>query len=68
MKSISGKKFCKVLEIKGWELNRIKGSHHIYHNPATGEKISVPVHKNDDLKIGLLNALLKQAGISEAEL
>jgi predicted RNA binding protein YcfA (HicA-like mRNA interferase family) len=68
MKTVSGKKFCKVLEIKGWELKRIRGSHHIYCNPVTGEKVSVPVHNNDDLKIGLLNALLKQAGISEYEL
>jgi predicted RNA binding protein YcfA (HicA-like mRNA interferase family) len=68
MKSVSGKRFCRILEIKGWILVRIKGSHHIYRNMVTGDKISVPVHKNDDLKIGLLNALLKQSGISEAEL
>ncbi len=30
MKSISGKKLCKAVEKHGWELARIKGSHHIY--------------------------------------
>ncbi|GIW55447.1 MAG: hypothetical protein KatS3mg082_1851 [Nitrospiraceae bacterium] len=30
MKAISGKDFAKLLEKKGWELRRTKGSHHIY--------------------------------------
>ena len=30
MKAISGKDFAKLLEKKGWELGRTKGSHHIY--------------------------------------
>ncbi|WP_432632644.1 hypothetical protein [Brachyspira sp.] len=31
-------------------------------------RISVPVHKNDDLKIGLLKKLLKLTNISESNL
>ena len=30
MKQISGKRFCKLLESKGWILKRIQGSHHIF--------------------------------------
>lgn len=30
MKVISGKRFCRVLESRGWTLKRIHGSHHIY--------------------------------------
>jgi len=30
MKSLSGKEFCQLLEERGWELLRIKGSHHIF--------------------------------------
>jgi len=33
MKSISGKRLCKIVEQKGWVLRRIIGSHHIYENP-----------------------------------
>ena len=29
MKSISGKKFAKILEKNGWQLLRVQGSHHI---------------------------------------
>ncbi|MEY3808594.1 MAG: hypothetical protein RI893_1570 [Pseudomonadota bacterium] len=30
MKSISGKTFCKLLQLYGWQLQRIRGSYHIY--------------------------------------
>lgn len=68
MKSISGKQFAKLVEQKGWHLVRIQGSHHIYcklDNPAC---ISIPIHGNKDIKIGLLRYLMKQVGISENEL
>lgn len=30
MKTVSGKTLCKIVEKFGWELARVKGSHHIY--------------------------------------
>lgn len=68
MKTISGKELCKLLENKGWKLARINGSHHIYTKEGIIFRISVPVHKNKDLKTGLLKALMKIAGIKETEL
>ncbi|ASJ21002.1 type II toxin-antitoxin system HicA family toxin [Brachyspira hampsonii] len=68
MKTVSGKKFCKLLESHGWVLARINGSHYIYVKSGSDLRISVPVHKNDDLKIGLLKKLLKITNISEDEL
>ncbi|BAQ60028.1 hypothetical protein GM3708_434 [Geminocystis sp. NIES-3708] len=52
MKSISGKKLGQILEKKGRRLIRIKGSHYRYQKNHTS--ISIPVHGNQDLKIGLL--------------
>ncbi|MEI0702166.1 type II toxin-antitoxin system HicA family toxin [Brachyspira intermedia] len=49
-------------------LARINGSHYIYIKSGSDLRISVPVHKNDDLKIGLLKKLLKLTEISEDEL
>jgi predicted RNA binding protein YcfA (HicA-like mRNA interferase family) len=63
MKSMSGKELAKLLEANGWTLLRIQGSHHIYgqeHNPS---RISIPIHRNRDLKIGLLRSLLKTAAL-----
>lgn len=53
MKTVSGKEFVKLLQTKGWILKRINGSHHIFSHPEKTEVISIPVHKNEDLKKGL---------------
>ena len=68
MKTISGKEFARELEKRGWELKRVKGSHHVYMKPDNPARISVPVHGNTALKIGLLKHLMKIAGIEADEL
>lgn len=68
MKSISGKKFAKILEKNGWQLLRFQGSHHIYCKPGQTTRISVPIHGKKDLKVGLLRYLMKQASLSEEDL
>jgi predicted RNA binding protein YcfA (HicA-like mRNA interferase family) len=68
VKAVSGKDFAKLLEKKGWELRRTKGSHHIYVMAGNPARISVPVHGNSPLKIGLLKHLMEVAGIDESEL
>ena len=68
MKSTSGKKFAKLLENNGWILLRVNGSHHIFGKPGNPQRISVPIHGNKALKIGLLRHFLKVSGISEDEL
>lgn len=67
MKALSGKDLARLLEQRGWKLGRINGSHHIYVQPGREARLSVPIHGNKSLKIGLLRHLLKQAGISEDE-
>lgn len=64
MKSFSGKDFCKLLENEGWVLLRVQGSHHIYGKKGIDVRLSVPVHRNRDLKVGLFKHLLKQAGLT----
>lgn len=68
MKTLSGKEFIKILEKKRWTLKRINGSHFIFSHPDKTEIISVPVHKNEDLKKGLQKKLMTIAGIIESEL
>lgn len=67
MKTLTGKELCKLLERKGWSLLRIHGNHHLYGKAGSRVRLSVPVHRNETLKIGLLRYLLKQAEISEDE-
>ena len=68
MKAISGKELIRILERNGWGLLRIHGSHHIFGKSGSIVRLSVPVHGNSPLKIGLLRHLLKSAGLSENDL
>jgi predicted RNA binding protein YcfA (HicA-like mRNA interferase family) len=68
MKAISGKRLARILERRGWLLQRITGSHHIYTKPGSEVRITVPVHGNRTLKSGLQRHLIKLAGIDAADL
>jgi predicted RNA binding protein YcfA (HicA-like mRNA interferase family) len=65
MKSISGKEFVKMLERQGWSLLRVQGSHHVYGKAGSEVRLSVPIHGNQALKVGLLRHLMKMAGLTE---
>ncbi|HEX9945246.1 MAG TPA: type II toxin-antitoxin system HicA family toxin [Thermoanaerobaculia bacterium] len=65
MKALTGRELCRLLERHGWSLLRVHGSHYIYGRSGSRVRLSVPVHGNQVLKIGLLKHLLKQAGIPE---
>jgi predicted RNA binding protein YcfA (HicA-like mRNA interferase family) len=54
---------CRRIEAKGWVLQRIKGSHHIYSKIGERKIISIPVHGSRNLKPGLANRLARDAGI-----
>lgn len=65
--SLTPEKVIKILQQKGFILDRVKGSHHIYYNPENKRRVTVPFHKRD-LPIGTLKEILKQTGISKEEL
>jgi len=68
LKSLTGSQLAKILEKKGWELRRVKGSHHVYVKEDNPARISIPIHGSKQLKIGLLKHLMKIAEIDESEL
>ncbi|MGC1378148.1 MAG: type II toxin-antitoxin system HicA family toxin [Anaerolineales bacterium] len=68
MKTVTGAKLARTLEKHGWKLLRINGSHHIYGKSGQVERISVPIHGNQALKVGLLQHLLKVAGLNEDDI
>ncbi len=67
MKAVSGKRFCRLLESRGWQLKRVRGSHHIYVKMGISARISVPVH-GGTLKRGLQRHLMKMAQVKDSEL
>jgi len=68
MKSVSGKELCKAVEKKGWTLQRINGSHHIYAKAGEEAILSIPVHGSRTLFVGLQASLMKAAGVAEKDL
>ncbi len=68
MKAVSGKELCRSLERQGWRLWHVRGSHWIYEHADRPGRISVPVHGNKALKKGTQYSLMKDAGLTEADL
>jgi predicted RNA binding protein YcfA (HicA-like mRNA interferase family) len=46
----------------GWELRKVRGSHHHFLHPTRPGKVTVP-HPVKDMKIGTLKAIEKQSGV-----
>lgn len=65
--TLNPKKIIKILIKKGFILDRVKGSHHVYYHPETRRRVVIPMHKKE-LPKGTLLEILKQAGISKDEL
>lgn len=56
------REMIKLLEANGFRFVSSNGSHHKYKNPDTGKITIIPVHAKD-LKKGLEQSILKQAGL-----
>ena len=65
--SSTPQKLIRILEQRGFVLDRTKGSHHIYYHPESKRRVVVPLHIGD-LPKGTLSEILKQAGIGKDEL
>lgn len=68
MRAVSGKRMSKLAEQHGWRLARIHGSHHVFVKDGRVERLVIPIHGNETLKIGLQHALMKLMQIREEEL
>lgn len=51
----------KLLEADGWYLVATKGSHRQYKHPTKPGRVTIAGHSGDDLALGTLNSILKQA-------
>jgi len=58
--SLTPQEIIKILERKGFVLDRIKGSHHIYYQLETKRRVVIPLNKRD-LPKGTMLEILKQS-------
>ena len=63
---ISGKKLAKILKSLGFEVIRVKGSHHYFHHDD-GRSTTVPIHSNEDVATGTMRAILADVKLSVEE-
>jgi predicted RNA binding protein YcfA (HicA-like mRNA interferase family) len=68
VKPVSGKAMCKVLQRLGWVCVRINGAHHQFQKPGGSVVITVPVHGNKDLRTGTQRGIMRDAGLTDADL
>jgi predicted RNA binding protein YcfA (HicA-like mRNA interferase family) len=57
----------KLLADDGWYLVGTQGSHRQFKHPSKPERVTVPGNPGDDLAIGTLNSILRQAGLRKPE-
>ena len=60
---MKSKDLIKEVEKAGWQLVRVKGSHHQFKHPEHKLPLTIP-HPKKDLGTGLVKAIRKQAGLT----
>jgi len=55
------REIIKIIQKDGWYLKRTKGSHRQYKHDSKPGLVTVPGRMSDDLAIGTLKSILKQA-------
>jgi len=57
------RELIRLIEADGWRLHSQRGSHRQYVHPVKPGRVTVPIHAGRDIHGGLLQSILKQAGL-----
>jgi len=64
---LSGKDVCIILEKHGFNKVRMRGSHIVMQKKLSEGTITVPVPDHHEIRIGTLQSIIRQSGISRSE-
>ena len=64
---VTGREVAAALRRLGFELVRVRGSHHFLRHPD-GRATVVPVHRGETIGPGLLSKILRECEISQEQL
>ena len=64
--SLNGRRIIKILHRFGFEVIRIKGSHHFVKHPD-GRATVVPIHRKESIGTGLFHKILKDCELTFTE-
>jgi predicted RNA binding protein YcfA (HicA-like mRNA interferase family) len=63
--SVKIRDMIRLLESKGWHLERTRGSHRQYHHPDRPGTVTVAGRPGQDLSQEMIRSILKQAGLAK---
>jgi len=67
LRVLSGNQVCNILSQHGFVEVRQRGSHVVMQKHLSSTTITVPVPNHLELKIGTLQSIIRQSGISKSE-
>ncbi|MGE3978647.1 MAG: type II toxin-antitoxin system HicA family toxin [Nitrospira sp.] len=66
LRILSGRDVCRILEQHGFQIVRQRGSHMVMQRRTDGGTVTVPVPDHAEIRIGTLQAIIRQSGISRS--
>ena len=63
LRILSGRDVCSILEQHGFQIVRQRGSHMVMQRRTDGGTVTVPVPNHAEIRIGTLQAIIRQSGI-----
>jgi predicted RNA binding protein YcfA (HicA-like mRNA interferase family) len=67
LRFLSGKEVCAILRKAGFEEVRRRGSHIVMQKKIPQGTITVPVPDHNEIRIGTLQSIIRQSGLSRGE-
>ncbi|HJX30472.1 MAG TPA: type II toxin-antitoxin system HicA family toxin [Thermodesulfobacteriota bacterium] len=67
LRILSGRQVCAILSRHGFVEIRQRGSHIVMQKQLPDTTVTVPVPNHDELRIGTLQSIIRQSGISKSE-
>jgi predicted RNA binding protein YcfA (HicA-like mRNA interferase family) len=67
LRILSGKQVCDILEKHGFVQVRQRGSHMVMQRRQPDTTSTVPVPNHIEIRIGTLQSIIRQSGISKSE-
>lgn len=67
LRVLSGKEVCAILMQHGFVEVRQRGSHVVMQKRLPDTTVTVPVPNHPELRIGTLQSIIRQSGVSRSE-
>lgn len=63
LRVLSGLEICQILEQRGFQSVRQRGSHRIMQKWSEGTTVTVPVPLHSPVRAGTLSSIIRQSGL-----